>query len=152
MERRVGSCTSPPELVESPARASHLVAQATDEDAKPPRTLKVLFALARGGCAIVRPSWVEASRAAGRWVDVERHLAGYGPPRAAGAGVRVRSERIKRIIRPRWCSRWQVCTSLYRALQIPGELALTSSKESKSFGVSTSPTHSPTHAHAVVLL
>jgi len=72
-----------------PARASHLVAQATDEDAKPPRTLKVLFALARGGCAIVRPSWVEASRAAGRWVDVERHLAGYGPPRAAGSGRRI---------------------------------------------------------------
>ena len=72
-----------------PARATHLVAQATDEDAKPPRTLKVLFALARGGCAIVRPSWVDASRAAGRWVDVERHLAGYGPPRTAGAGRRI---------------------------------------------------------------
>ena len=72
-----------------PARATHLVAQATDEDAKPPRTLKVLFALARGGCAIVRPSWIEASRAAGSWGDVADHLAGYGPPRAAGAGRRI---------------------------------------------------------------
>ena len=72
-----------------PARATHLVAQASPEDAKPPRTLKVLFALARGGCAIVRPSWVDASRAAGRWADVEQHLAGYGPPRAAGAGRRI---------------------------------------------------------------
>ena len=34
--------------------------QAAPEEAKPPRTLKVLFALARGGCAIVRPSWVDA--------------------------------------------------------------------------------------------
>ena len=72
-----------------PARATHLVAQASPEDAKPPRTLKVLFALARGGCSIVRPSWVDASRAAGRWADVEQHLAGYGPPRAAGAGRRI---------------------------------------------------------------
>ena len=68
-----------------PARATHLVAQAASDDEKPPRTLKVLFALARGGCAIVRPSWVEASRASGRWVDVADHLAGYGPPRTAGA-------------------------------------------------------------------
>ena len=63
--------------------------QAASEDEKPPRTLKVLFALARGGCAIVRPSWVDASRAEGRWADVEQHLAGYGPPRPAGAGRRI---------------------------------------------------------------
>jgi len=74
-----------------PVRATHLVAQGAADapDAKPPRTLKVLFALARGGCAIVRPSWVDASRAAGRWVAVGDHLAGYGPARDAGAGKRI---------------------------------------------------------------
>ena len=90
----------------------------------------MLFALARGNCAIVRPSWVDArveikciglpssgegpvsqrhragvasrtrrkilistqvdaSRAARRWVEVEDHLAGYGPPRPAGSGRRI---------------------------------------------------------------
>lgn len=46
-----------------------------------PRTLKVLFALARGGTAIVTPEWVFASQRNVAWVDPNAYFAGFGPPR-----------------------------------------------------------------------
>lgn len=52
-----------------------------------PRTLKVLFALARGGTNIVTPDWVYACQRQVSWVDPARFLAGFGPPRPRGANL-----------------------------------------------------------------
>ena len=67
-----------------PAKATHLVVAPKPPAPRAPRTLKVLFALARGGCAIVSPDWAFASQADETWADPEPYLAGYGPPRPKG--------------------------------------------------------------------
>ena len=76
-----------------PAKATHLVVAAKPPAARAPRTLKVLFALARGGCAIVTPAWAFASLDGETWAPPDAYLAGYGPPRPkkpnALAGVEV---------------------------------------------------------------
>ncbi|KAK7254299.1 hypothetical protein SO694_00009336 [Aureococcus anophagefferens] len=64
-----------------PAKATHLVVAAKPPAARAPRTLKVLFALARGGCAIVTPAWAFASLDDETWAPPDAYLAGYGPPR-----------------------------------------------------------------------
>ncbi|KAH8071000.1 hypothetical protein JL720_11614 [Aureococcus anophagefferens] len=61
--------------------ATHLVVAAKPPAARAPRTLKVLFALARGGCAIVTPAWAFASLDDETWAPPDAYLAGYGPPR-----------------------------------------------------------------------
>ena len=76
-----------------PAKATHLVVAAKPPAPRAPRTLKVLFALARGGCAIVTPAWAFASLDGETWAPPDAYLAGYGPPRPkkpnALAGVEV---------------------------------------------------------------
>lgn len=67
----------------TPPKATHLIVAPRDDD-RGARTLKVLFALARGGTAIVTPQWVFDSQTQGAWLDAAPFLAGYGPPRATG--------------------------------------------------------------------
>ena len=61
-----------------PPTATHLVVPPE----RPIRTLKVLFALARGGTAIVNSNWVTESVAGNRWLDPPRFYTRFGPPRS----------------------------------------------------------------------
>ena len=61
-----------------PPVATHLVVPAV----RPIRTLKVLFALVRGGTAIVNAAWVTDSVAANTWLNPQPFYTRFGPPRS----------------------------------------------------------------------
>lgn len=70
----------------APPKATHLVVGTQRLDGGP-RTLKVLFALARGGTAIVTPDWVFASQNQSAWLETSNFLAGFGEPRPTGQKI-----------------------------------------------------------------
>jgi len=71
-----------------PPFCTHLVVAGGSEDAAP-RTLKVLFALARGGVSVVTPSWIAASQRSEAWVDSRWFPAGFGPRRPPAANAKL---------------------------------------------------------------
>ena len=62
----------------TPPKATHLVVPTGE---KPLRTLKVLFALARGGTFVVTADWVSDSVTADKWLEPAGYLTSFGPPR-----------------------------------------------------------------------
>lgn len=73
-----GTRYMPAEDVSVTARTSHLI---VDDGAAPKRTLKLLYAMARG-LPVVRASWLLQSVSAGRWLDWERFQALPAHPHA----------------------------------------------------------------------
>mmetsp|Transcript_25347 Transcript_25347/g.31879 ORF Transcript_25347/g.31879 Transcript_25347/m.31879 type:complete len:389 (+) Transcript_25347:3-1169(+) len=65
-----------------PPKATHLVVPSLIPGRSTPRTLKVLFALARGGTFIVSSEWITTSMKHGEWQNPHSYLAGFGPPRS----------------------------------------------------------------------